>query len=128
MDKPPILVDSSVWIDFFKSENPNLLDRYLEENLVSTNDIILTELLPRLLVDRKQVIVEGLTSLNKIPLNIDWDLVRHYQLLNLKNGINRVGLPDLIILQQVVEEKLTLFSYDKHFMLMRQFLKFDLIQ
>lgn len=128
MDKPPILVDSSVWIDFFKSENPNLLDRYLEENLVSTNDIILTELLPRLLVDRKQVIVEGLTSLNKIPLNIDWDLIRHYQLLNLKNGINRVGLPDLIILQQVVEEKLTLFSYDKHFMLMRQFLKFDLIQ
>lgn len=128
MDKPPILVDSSVWIDFFKSENPNVLDRYLEENLVSTNDIILTELLPQLLVDRKQVIVEGLTSLYKIPLNIDWDLVRHYQLLNLKNGINRVGLPDLIILQQVLEEKLTLFSYDKHFMLMRQFLKFDLIQ
>lgn len=128
MDKSPILVDSSVWIDFFKSEKPSMLDRYLDENLVSINDIILTELLPRLLLDRKQVIVEGLTSLNKIPLNIDWDLVRHYQFLNLKNGISRVGIPDLIILQQVVEQKLTLFSYDKHFSLMRQFLKFDLIQ
>ncbi len=128
MDKSPILVDSSVWIDFFKSEKPSLLDRYLEENLVSTNDIILTELLPRFLLYKKQDIIEGLTSLSKIPLNIDWDLVRYYQFLNLKNGINRVGIPDLIILQQVVEQKLTLFSYDKHFSLMRQFLKFDLIQ
>ncbi len=127
MTKTYILVDSSVWIDFFKFEKSSPLELYIEEDLISTNDIILSELLPRLQLERKVTIIEGLTSLNKIPLNIDWELIRHYQVLNLRNGINKVGIPDLIILQQVIEEKLTLFSYDKHFRLMQNFLKFDLI-
>jgi len=123
-----ILVDSSVWIDFFRTSKSTSLNLYLEEDLVSINDIILSELVPKLLLERKTEIVEGLFSLEKFPLNIDWDLIRYYQVLNLKNGINKVGIPDLIILQQVIEEKLTLFSFDKHFRLMQNFLKFDLIQ
>lgn len=127
MTKAYILVDSSVWIDFFKSGKTNPLELYLEEDLISTNDIVLSELLPRLQLERQVPIIEGLSSLNKVPLNIDWELIRQYQILNLKNGVNKVGIPDLIILQQVIEAKLTLFSYDKHFRLMQNFLKFDLI-
>jgi predicted nucleic acid-binding protein len=122
-----VLVDSSVWIDFFKFEKSSPLELYIEEDLISTNDIILSELVPRLQLEKKDSIIESLTFLNKVPLNIDWELIRHYQVLNLKNGIYKVGIPDLIILQQVIEEKLTLFSYDKHFRLMQNFLKFDLI-
>ena len=128
MTRARILVDSSVWIDFFRTSKSTSLNLYLEEDLVSINDIILSELVPKLLLERKTEIVEGLFSLEKFPLNIDWDLIRYYQVLNLKNGINKVGIPDLIILQQVIEEKLTLFSFDKHFRLMQNFLKFDLIQ
>src|SRR5690606_6185385 len=104
------------------------LDLYIEENLVSVNDIVLSELMPKLVLERRTEVIQGLESLNKVPLNIDWNLIRHYQVLNLKNGVNKVGLPDLIILQQVIEEKLTLFSYEKHFRLMQNFLKFDLMQ
>lgn len=128
MTEAYVLVDSSVWIDFFRSDRSSPLDLYLEEDLISTNDIILSELLPKLQLERKTSIINGLISLTKVPLNIDWDLIRYYQILNLKNGINKVGVTDLIILQQVIEEKLTLFSYDKHFRLMQNFLKFDLIQ
>jgi len=32
--------------------------------------------------------------------------------MNLKNGINKVGIPDLMILQQVIEQKMSLFSFD----------------
>ncbi|WP_157373300.1 PIN domain-containing protein [Algoriphagus terrigena] len=128
MTRARILVDSSVWIDFFRTSKSTSLNLYLEEDLVSINDIILSELVPKLLLERKTEIVEGLFSLEKFPLNIDWDLIRYYQVLNLKNGINKVGIPDLIILQQVIEEKLTLFSFDKNFRLMQNFLKFDLIQ
>jgi predicted nucleic acid-binding protein len=123
MIKSPILVDSSVWIDFFKSPNPSTLDQFIKEDLVSTNDIILSELIPRLHVEKKTDVIDSLISFEKIPLTIDWDLIRQYQILNLKNG----GIPDLIILQQVIEEKLTLFSHDKHFKLMQGYLKFELI-
>lgn len=127
MLRSSVLVDSSVWIDFFKSSKTTSLELYLEEDLISTNDLILSELIPRLKLERKDDAIEGLLSIEKIPLNIDWDLIRYYQVLNLKNGVNKVGIPDLLILQQVIEEKLALFSLEKHFKLMQSFLKFDMI-
>jgi len=47
--------------------------------------------------------------------------------MNLQNGINNVGIPDLIILQQVIGQKISLFSFDKHFKLMQNHLNFELI-
>jgi predicted nucleic acid-binding protein len=42
-----ILVDSSIWIDYFKSgKNSEMLDNYIEKNLICTNDLVLTELIP----------------------------------------------------------------------------------
>ncbi|ELR69638.1 hypothetical protein C900_04863 [Fulvivirga imtechensis AK7] len=66
-------------------------------------------------------------ALECIPLNIDWPIIRKYQEINLSNGINKVGIPDLIILQQVVEHKLPLFTYDKHFHLMKNHINFEII-
>lgn len=60
-------------------------------------------------------------------MNVDLELIRHYKLINLKNGINKVRIPDLIILQQVIEEKIALFTLDKHFQLMQNHLHFNLI-
>lgn len=127
MNKSPVLVDSSVWIEFFKNAKPTHLDQFIEEDIVSTNDIILCELIPNLKLQGKTEAMESLFSIEKIPFAIDWDLIRQYQILNLKNGINKVGIPDLLILQQVIEENLTLYSFDKHFKLMQSFLNFKLI-
>ena len=42
-----ILVDSSVWIDYFRSgKYSDQLDYYIEQNIISTNDLILAELIP----------------------------------------------------------------------------------
>ena len=42
-----ILVDTSVWVDYFRSGlNSNDLDILIDENLIVTNDIILAELIP----------------------------------------------------------------------------------
>ena len=87
----------------------------------------MTELMPAATLKNETDILEGLQALSMIPLNIDWEIVRDYQLMNLQNGINNVGIPDLIILQQVIDEKITLFSFDKHFRLMQSSLNFDLI-
>ena len=127
MSRYKVLVDSSVWIQYFKSASIPSLDRLLEEDFVCTNDLILTELQPVLIHRGRNDILEGLWALERIHLQIDWELIREYQLMNLRNGINKVGIPDLIIIQQVIDEKIALFSFDKHFKLMSGFLNFDLL-
>jgi len=119
-----VLVDSSIWIDYFREGQYDQLDQLIERDLVVTNDIILTELLPSLNMVNAKDAINGLLSIPRIPLLIDWDIIRRYQLLNLRSGINKVGIPDLIILEQVIAEQLSLFSRDKHFDLMRQHLEF----
>ena len=127
MSRYSVLIDSSVWIEYFKAGGIDKLDRLIEEDLACVNELILTELMPAATLKNETDILEGLQALSMIPLNIDWEIVRDYQLMNLKNGINKVGIPDLIILQQVIDEKITLFSFDKHFRLMQSQLSFDLI-
>ena len=122
-----VLVDSSVWIDFFKNAEEQKLTELLEADLVCTNQLILTELLPVLLKNNHHGAVEGLLAIPVVPLEIDWLILQTMQLKNLDHGINKVGIPDLIILQQVIEKKLTFFSYGKHFKLMSQCFAFELM-
>lgn len=128
MSRYQVLADSSVWITYFKNGEPSVLDRLIQEDLVCINEIILTELVPILIKQNEVKTAKSLLALERIPLHIDWEIIRGYQLNNLQNGINRVGIPDLIILQQVIDQKLTLFSYDKHFKLMRKHLSFELFE
>jgi predicted nucleic acid-binding protein len=128
MSKFKVLTDSSVWINYFKKGEPTILDRLIEEDLVCINEIIFTELVPILKKQNQLSVIESLGAIERIPLNIDWSIVRKYQFMNLKEGINHVGIPDLIILQQVIDQRLTLFSFDKHFKLMRKHLKFELFE
>ena len=122
-----VLVDSSVWIEYFRGSDNALLESLIKEDLVVINDVILTDLEPALLHSAQKNIIQSLTALPVIPLDIDWKIIRKYQHINLQNGINKVGIPDLIIMQQVVINKLTLFSLDKHFKLMSQVINFDLL-
>lgn len=122
-----VLIDSSVWIKYFRSGEIPKLDRLIEEDLACTNELILTELAPAFMLKNETDIIEGMQAIKMIPLNIDWEIIRDYQLMNLKIGINKVGIPDLIILQQVIDQKISIFSFDKHFRLMQKHLHFDLI-
>jgi len=123
-----VLVDTSIWIDYFKSNNKSFLDKLIQENLVLTNDIILTELIPFAKHKNETGIVEGLQSLDTIPLDIDWIGLQMLQTLNLKHGIHKVGTPDLIICQQVLQHKIQLWSFDKHFQLIAKYTNLDLFK
>ncbi|MEM9326892.1 MAG: PIN domain-containing protein [Bacteroidota bacterium] len=123
-----VLVDSSIWVNYFRSGSNNFLDQLISEDLVCTNELILTELLPALKDRGYSAVIEGLLALPRPALNIDWDIIRRYQVLNLKHGVNKVGIPDLIILQQVIDAQLSLMSSDKHFKLMNKYLQFELLR
>ena len=123
-----ILIDSSVWIDYFRSgENSEQLDTFIEQNLVCTNYLILAELIPFLRLKKKTKIVKLLFELNNFPLETDWSKIIEYQTKCLKNGINKIGIPDLIILDNIVQHDLTLFTLDKHFSFIQKIVKFNII-
>ena len=79
-------------------------------------------------IRHQNAIIEGLLHLDRIPLGIDWNLITNYQIMNFKKGINKVGIPDLIIVDNVVANNLVLFTEDKHFKLMQKNIVFDLYE
>ena len=114
-----VLADSSVWIEYFKgNRNALLLNKLIDLNSVCVNDLILAELLPSINHKKEAALRELLLLITKKPLNIDWNVLINMQSINLKNGINRVGIGDIIIIQNAIENNLELFSFDKHFELM----------
>lgn len=122
-----ILVDSSVWIDYFRSgKNSNQLDRLIELDLVCINEVILSELIPVLQPRKQTKLIEALLALPKIPHEIFWEGIRQLQVQNLENSLNHIGLPDLIITQNCIAADLELWTFDKHFYSMRQYIHFKL--
>jgi len=128
MSRYQVLVDSSVWIHYFKSGGLPILDKLIEEDLAAINELIYTELAPVLEKNGEKEVLEGLQALHFLPLVINWEIIRRYQLMNLEHGINNIGIPDLFIMQQVIDEKVALFTFDKHFQLMRAHLNFELFE
>lgn len=86
------------------------------------------ELIPTLKLGRNFQSVELLKDIKKIPLSIDWGHLQEIRIKNFQNGINNVGIADLIILQQSLQNKLPICSIDKQFKLMQQVFGFELIE
>jgi predicted nucleic acid-binding protein len=122
-----VLVDTSIWIDYFRGgDNSKDLDFLIDENLITTNDIILAELVPYLKIKKQTKVIALLREVNRTPLEIDWEEIVEFQVKCLKSGANGVGIPDLIIAQNAKQNHSKIYSIDKHFRLLRQVLKIKL--
>lgn len=122
-----VLVDSSVWIDYFRSGNRSAaLDYLIDENLVVTNDLILAELIPFLKLKRQTKVITLLSELRTLPLQIDWADIIVSQLKCLRSGSNGIGIPDLIISQNAAHNHCEIYSLDKHFLVLRELIKVKL--
>jgi predicted nucleic acid-binding protein len=60
-----------------------------------------------------------LQSIERTELRIVWSQITEMQTINLKTGINKVGIPDLIIAQNALQNNISVLSFDKHFQLMK---------
>ena len=116
-----IIVDSSVWIDYFRDgENSDRLDYLIDENFVVINDLILAELFPFLKIKNQRKIISLLGAINNIYLDIKWEQIIDFQHKCLKKGINGIGLPDLIIAQNALQNDCEIYSLDNHFSLLEK--------
>ncbi len=111
-----VLVDTSIWIDYFRSgKDSEKLDYLIDENLVIMNDLILTELLPLLVLKREQKLIMLLRKIKKFPMQVNWNELIEFQIQCLKSGSSGVGIPDLVIAQNAIQNNLPIYSIDKHF-------------
>ncbi len=124
----PVIVDTSVWIEYFRSgKNSATLDFLIDEDLIIINDLILSELIPSLKVRNQKKIIKLLSSINKIDLSINWNQIIEFQFKCLKNGLNGIGIPDLIVAQNAKQNNCEIYSLDDHFRLMKGILKLQLL-
>jgi predicted nucleic acid-binding protein len=116
-----VLVDSSIWIEYFRgSMNDGRLGFLIEENLLVVNDLILAELIPALHLRRQRKLIGLMHEIICPPLKLDWADLIQMQIACLKHGINKVGIPDLMIAQHAIQNHLELYTRDKHFKLIAQ--------
>jgi len=122
-----VLVDTSIWIEYFRTGNySEKLDYLIDENLIVINDLILAELVPPLRVRNQRKIIKLLYNINMLELSINWNQIIEFQFKCLKNGLNGIGIPDLIIAQNAKQNHSAIYSLDNHFKLMKDVLKLQL--
>lgn len=123
-----VLVDTSVWVEYFRSgNNSERLDFLIDENLIVTNDLIMAELLPFLKVRNQRKLINLLLNINKLALAINWNQIIDYQYKCLKNGLNGIGIPDLLIAQNAKQNHSEIFTFDNHFRLMQDILNLQVL-
>lgn len=111
-----VLVDTSIWIDFFRGDDiAKPMINLIENGRIVTNDLVLAELIPSVNHKNEQKLKDILLSIERVDLQIDWEKIFEMQTKNLANGFHHVGIPDLIIAQNAINLELLVFENDKHF-------------
>ena len=126
-----VIVDTSVWVAYFRGDKTcksaaDALAYLLSGDEAVVNDVILSELLPFMNVRGEKQCADALSAIPSPTLEIDWNEIRSLQETCLRNGINKVGIPDLIVAQQAMQLGMPLFSLDRHFALMSKCLELKL--
>ena len=116
-----ILVDSSVWIDFFRGvETPECdeLDRLLGYTPVATGDIILVEVLQGFVSDRDFAralhVLNPLTRLQIADPGLAIQAAQNYRMLRTR-GITVRKTVDTLIATRCIEDHLPLLYSDRDF-------------
>lgn len=122
-----VLVDTSVWVDYFRSGKKSaLLDDLIDQNLVVTNVVILAEIIPALRVSGHAKVVKMLEELKVNDFAPNWAEIMWVQTQCLRSGHNGIGIPDIMIGQNASQNKSRIWSLDRHFRVLSKKVGFQL--
>lgn len=116
-----IVVDSSVWIDYFTgaaNKKTDALDKTLGQRLVAAGDLILTEVLQGFRLDQDyeaaKALFDDLTIFEMLGKNMALKSAENFRALR-KKGVTVRKTADVIIASFCIERKLPLLFSDKDF-------------
>ncbi len=116
-----IMVDSSVWIDYFTgvaNKQTDTLDKTLGQEPVAVGDLILTEVLQGFRRDQDyeiaRALFDDLTVFEMLGKNMAIKSAENFRVLR-KRGITVRKTADVIIASFCIERKLSLLFSDKDF-------------
>ena len=128
-----IMVDSSVWINFFRgvrNETTDKLFYLLTSELVCVADLIVLEVLQGVSSDKEfneiEFLFRNMLSLNILNMETAILSAQNFRLLR-KRGITIRKLNDCLIATYCIENNLTLLQDDKDFFPFRDFLGLRLL-
>ena len=124
-----ILVDSSVWIDYFKgieTQETNLLDTALSNDSVAIGDLILLEILQGFRSDKDYETakehLQALPQFSMLSPEIAINAAENYRVLR-KRGITIRKTADVIIATFCINKSIPLLFADKDFIPFTKHLK-----
>jgi len=128
-----ILVDSSVWIDYFNgkiTKQTNLLDSFLGSELIVIGDLILTEVLQGFQQDRDfkkaKELLDSLIFREMLGRELAIKSAENYRILR-KKGVTVRKTIDVIIATFCITNNLPLLHSDRDFSPMEKHLKLKVI-
>lgn len=128
-----IFVDSSVWIDYFNgriTKQTNLLDAFLEDELIVTGDIVLTEVLQGFQDDRDFIkagkLFDSLYFMPMLGRELAVKSAENYRKLK-KKGVTARKTIDVIIATFCIENDLPLLHSDRDFKIMEKHLALKVV-
>ena len=124
-----VIVDTSIWIEYFKNDGyKDIIFSLIDNGTLATNEIILTELIPSIRLKHEDALEEILKSIPILKIRPDWSEITDVQTTLLKNGINKVGIPDIMILQNALQNNAKILSLDKHMRLAAPYVGCEFIE
>jgi predicted nucleic acid-binding protein len=113
------IIDSNIWIEYFNKKNYfDSVSDLLINNETYINKIILAELIPSAKAKNETEFIECLYGLELLELDIDWDEIIDIQYYCIKNGINKLGLLDIVIAKNAKQNNVGVFTINRHMLLL----------
>lgn len=128
-----VLVDSSVWIDYFRgtsSQEAAILDELLAEELVCLTGLIKAKIIPSAKTSKEAALISE--SFAALPLLSDpedmWETIVDWRIVLRKKGISGISIADLIIAAVGYAHDKLILARDRHFELMKEELGISLFR
>lgn len=113
------LVDTSIWVDFFRGKSEAIKNRVLDlvaNNRVYYNGIVISELLTGAKSQKQfDFIIDNFSGLNYLEMDKDFFVYSSRIIYQLKRSGLTLPMSDVFIAAHAKQNNLIVFSKDKHF-------------
>ncbi|RZD14790.1 MAG: PIN domain-containing protein [Candidatus Acidulodesulfobacterium ferriphilum] len=132
MKDEKILIDTSIWIDYFKKQNAavvEVMDLILAKNDIYVPKVVIAELIQGSKSEREVLVIEEFLDAFYIIDNAGSTWIKAGKLsFTMKQNGKTVNLIDCYISIMAMENNCAIYTLDKHFSEIKNFIKIKLLK